>query len=148
MAIVNGLSDVARRLEDVTYPDPQGNSIAGLETYENAFQYQAFQEGGPSCLRVFRTIAAIQDYCKKEHDWINTRKRGGDVRHQQQQPSNALWREGVRCQEFFRFKPWSRLFTVDQGLDEGETHGDSRVEEILQRGKAMLTQHRRALEAY
>ena len=148
VSVVDTLPDLARELKNVRYPAPTTPYIPYLEVFDDGLQCLGIQEHGQRCGQLLRTTWSMQKHCAHHHGWINERKRGGDVRTKQTHASNRMWEEGQRCQTFFHFKPWSRLFRVDQSRPESGSHSVSHVDEILQRGQAMLTQHRRALEEY
>ena len=148
VSIVDGLPDLARQLKEVRYPVPTDQCIPQLEVFDNGSQCLGIKEDGQCCGQVLRTTWSMQKHCADKHGWTNEQKRGGDVRTKHTQAPNRMWVEGQRCQTFFHFKPWSRLFIVDQSRSESGHHGVSRADEILQRGRAMLAQHRRALEEY
>jgi hypothetical protein len=88
----------------------------------------------------------MQKDCTDQHGWTQ-RKQGVDVRTKRMHAPNRLW-VGTTLSTIFHFKPWSRLFIVDQFRTEGGNSGVPCVDELLQCGKAMLTQHRRDLEGH
>ena len=130
------------------YPASATHHIPQLEVFDDGLQCLGIKENGQRCGQVFRTTWSMQKHCTDQHGWTNEQKRGGDVRTKQMHAPNRLWIEGRRCQTFFHFKPWSQLFIVDQSLSKSGNGGVPRVDELLQRGQAMLTQHRRALEEH
>lgn len=147
-SIVDSLPDLARELKNVRYPAPTDQYIPQLDVFDNGSQCLGVKEDGQPCGQVLRTTWSMQKHCADKHGWMNEQKRGGDVRTKQTHAPNRMWVEGQRCQTFFHFKPWSRLFIVDQSRAEGVHCGVSQVEKLLQRGQAMLAQHRRALEEH
>lgn len=146
--IVDDLPDLARELRQVRYPNATTSHIPQLKVFEDGLRCLGVKENGQGCGQLYRTTWSMQQHCASQHGWANEQKRGGDVRTKHTHASNRMWATGQRCQTFFHFKPWSRLFLVDQSRAGVDQQGVSHVEETLQRGKAMLAQHRRALEEY
>jgi hypothetical protein len=55
----------------------------------------------------------MQQHCKSAHKWVNSNKRGGDVRAKAAQTRIVPWESCDCCQTFFRNNLWIRFFKVN-----------------------------------
>lgn len=113
VAVVDGLPELARRENEVVYPDPCDRRVDGFPVWYDGLRCKWKDGNGVQCRSLYRTVHSIQQHCKQAHQWTNTQHRGGDKRNQQKHTPNKLWVENRACQQFFRASSWRRCFEVE-----------------------------------
>lgn len=124
---IQTMDDIAQQKEEVKYPDPEANSVIGMPVYNDGLVCFSEQEGH-KCTFVCRSIIHMQKHCKETHGWINSQKRGGNVKAKQQHSANKLWVEKQYCQRFFKQGSWQQYFQVMKG-DNPEDENQDTTEE-------------------
>lgn len=118
---------------EVIFPAVDDRPIPYLEVCKDGLLCIAPTGDHTQCGYIRRTLQHIQQHCKEEHGWKNSRKRGRQPDSQQSKP-RIMWVEGVWCQKFQPAGTMGRLFQVSNaeqdmqlagGGEEGE--GDSAV---------------------
>lgn len=113
VAAVDANKSLARRLEDVRYPPPSSARIEELPVYRDGIQCLGTQASGNSCEYICRSLYQMQQHCKKQHQWVNVQRRGGDSRSKDAHSPNRMWQNDQSCQLFFREGAWKRFFQVE-----------------------------------
>ncbi|KAF6806228.1 hypothetical protein CMUS01_14418, partial [Colletotrichum musicola] len=83
------------------------------------------------CPYVCRRVQTIQDHCRKAHGWVNSHKRGGDMRKKAREEREVPWTTGITCQRFCVSRSGKRWFEVGrEGAAAGSTQpaGESPAE--------------------
>src|SRR5436305_11533534 len=108
------MEGVARQNDDVVYLPATATAIQGFPQYDDGIRCQWVDERQDQCEYVCRTRRGIQEHCREIHQWVNDRKRGGDVRKKNRQSSNQMWEEHVSCQRFFSIQSVNPIFPSGQ----------------------------------
>ena len=103
------------------YPRPRVAPIPGLPLYHDGLRCIGKDGEGKQCRYVCRTIDGIQKHCKKQHNWVNSQKRGGNVYIKETYSSNRLWKCHRTCQRFFELGQWKKYFEVCANSGQGTT---------------------------
>lgn len=104
---------VARVPDDVIYPQRLDcEPVEHLPLYRDAFKCTGQTGSGNPCRYVCRTLTGMQRHCRSVHQWINQRKRGGNVREQATRQYAIMWESCAFCQKFFTYSQWLRFFEV------------------------------------
>lgn len=111
---VESFSDIAFQKDQVKYPDPTDSPITGLPVYEDGFKCKAQTTPGIECSYICRSKRGIQQHCKEDHSWTNSRKRGRQAQAKDGTKDNYIWVANQHCQRFFEFAQWKRYFKVAQ----------------------------------
>ncbi|KXH39658.1 hypothetical protein CSAL01_12557 [Colletotrichum salicis] len=101
------------------YPDPTSSPILHLA------KPQADGIRCHQCRYVCRQVRRIQEHCRTEHGWSNSRARGGNVKQKASRQDKVPWTTGVLCQRFFPSRAGSTWFEVARGQASGEAAGTS-----------------------
>lgn len=142
---VDGMSEVARTQDQVIYPQRGVSAIPDLPVmcgFACTMRNDRREQCGYMCL----TIQAIQRHCKKEHNWINTNSRGGDVRQKSKEPPPRPWIPGQLCQRFFEAPKWKKYFAVSQAQDHSHTSESDRDADLGQIGNDMLNDYNNKIQ--
>lgn len=99
---IESTAELARRHEDVVYPEATEAPVANLPVYFDGINCNWSDDTGKTCNYVCRTIHVMQEHCKRHHGWVNTQKRGGDMRAKKRHVENRIWVEDQACQRFFK----------------------------------------------
>jgi hypothetical protein len=105
-------TELAKIHTDVTYPSPTEPPITSLPLFFDGLRCKGTDARGKRCTYVSRTLYRMQEHCKKNHQWVNQQKRGGDSRKKQIHTQNKIWTENHACQRFFKVSTWQRYFEV------------------------------------
>ena len=73
----------------IRFPPGLKQPIPHLEVYKNGL-------GCTACTYINRSIERMQEHCRKEHGWANSKKRGRPYKGQLAE-TERMWREGVWC---------------------------------------------------
>lgn len=103
---VHQLDHVAYRNEDVQYPVFEEEAIPELgPALEDCFQCK-------ECNSLRESSKGIEKHCREEHGWACSKSRRGKGGLRSRPARNQPFTEGHRCQRFFRFRQWNKLFKV------------------------------------
>ena len=86
---MEALEHVAWRLEDVQYPQEEGEPIAGLEVVRDCFQCSGNGETAGLGFLV-ESKKGIQAHCRKEHTWSSKKGKGGSTAHKKEKDSSEM----------------------------------------------------------
>jgi hypothetical protein len=75
VAFIDGLSQIARTLGEVKYPDASSPAIPGIPVYANGLRCVVEETAGQECNYTCRERSGIQKHYK-EHNYENPRRRG------------------------------------------------------------------------
>lgn len=114
----------------VSFPPYEGEPIPYLPILRDAFMCTAARPTNEACGHINVRLKHIQEHCRENHGWENTRKRGrigkGEVVEQQ-----VMWIGGITCQKFQPTGRLGRLFTVKPSegrqVPQGETTEEDRA---------------------
>ena len=109
--IIRSIREAAQRPEDVVYPSPEDEPCLWLPVKTGGLRCTA-NVNELRCRSIYPTIRTIQEHCKETHGWMNTQKRGDNMRQRSKHTPNRLWEEEQAYQQFFRAVGWQRLFPV------------------------------------
>jgi Orsellinic acid/F9775 biosynthesis cluster protein D len=96
-------------------PDPSCAPLPFLPIYYDGIRCPyPDPENGNQCMKVYRSIYSIQSHCRKDHDWINPRRRGRAPKGISIQPGAGLppLTSQVACQRLFNWNSKSWYFEV------------------------------------
>jgi RecQ family ATP-dependent DNA helicase len=135
---IPGIIQNERDLDQFQFPPPTTKAIPALEKPK---------KDGISCKKcpyTIRQLQRMQEHCRTEHGWKNTRKRGREPYKKKQdriekKGEDLPWVSGVQCQRFFKQGMKSGWFEVERDeapIAEEEDGQDmmSRVRRITQAG--------------
>jgi hypothetical protein len=69
-------SEWATSPEAVVLPPPESYPVAYLPVYRDGLKCCVETQERSQCGHIVRTLRDIQEHCRKEHRWTNSRKRG------------------------------------------------------------------------
>ncbi|KAK3304929.1 uncharacterized protein B0T15DRAFT_495343 [Chaetomium strumarium] len=72
------------------------------------------------CGFVVRTVAGMRRHCRKEHGWVSSWAKGGDVAKRAKEERPVPWTTGVRCQRLFRSRAASGWFENRRRVEPGD----------------------------
>lgn len=99
--------------EEVQYPFHTDARVEGFPLWVDGYRCNWHDAKGSRCEVVLRGLRNIQQHCRKQHQWRNIQRRGGDKRQQVKESPNKMWTGGHACQQFFREPSWKRHFEVE-----------------------------------
>ena len=92
------------------YPSEPIVPLPFLSIQQNCYQCIAPTSSSYQCNFIRASEKGIKEHCRKEHQWINPRKRG---RYSNlSAPSSLLWKTNILAQQFFTTGSDQRLFEV------------------------------------
>ena len=134
---VEGLHDVATALDQVSYPEPTSEPVAGLPVYSDGFQCD--------CGYICHRIDTIQRHCRNVHGWTNARRPGRPTAHGSVDGHQAEvpWVSDVSYQRFFEFRQWAKAFRVTPGVANAASDVDDEMARVEQLFRDATEQERR-----
>lgn len=93
VAFINGLSQVARALGEVKYPDTRSPAIPSIPVYANGLRCVFEATAGEECNYTCRERSGMQKHCK-EYNYENPRRRG---RPTEDTDRSRLWVDYQTC---------------------------------------------------
>jgi hypothetical protein len=124
-------TELAKIHADVIYPSPIDPPITSLPLFFDGLRCNKIDNQGDRCLYMSRAMYRMQEHCKKDHQWVNQQKRGGDVRSKQLHAINKIWTENHACQRFFKTSTWQKYFEVAHTDQLGGTQRLDRIGEFF-----------------
>ena len=125
--------------EDVVFPRAGSKPVPHLPVYKDGFKCAAWNADNTQCEYINRDLKRIQEHCRNEHGWENSRKRGRPSRVQQSEV-RGMWEEGVWCQKFHGASRLGRLFEVRRGEDDNMGLPVGEDQDVQRAVAASLTQ--------
>lgn len=155
------ITQIADTHDEVVYPEPTTTPLAGLQMWDDGLKCT-------ECGHIQRRVKHMQEHCREQHNWVNSRRRGRATRAVvAAAEERKMWTSGVHCQQFFKTQGWQKLFEVtvpqqeqremairsaDVGSDEeAERFVQSHIESVFSSTQEQLRQEdeeeRAAVEA-
>ncbi|KAF2176498.1 hypothetical protein K469DRAFT_813099 [Zopfia rhizophila CBS 207.26] len=106
--LIAAIRQWAESEDEVVFPEAGSRPVPHLPVLPDGIKCTA-SDNGKMCGYIRRGLKHIQEHCREEHRWENSRIRGRPRNGPQELPS-TMWMEGVHCQKFQGAGRLGRLF--------------------------------------
>lgn len=99
-------------LSNLRFPTGGVPQIPYLPVYYNGLLCQIAGPDQKQCGYICRDLSGMQGHCRKNHQWVNPRRRGRAPESQRLIPPSVPWLTGVSCQQLGKTRSAQRYFEV------------------------------------